>query len=129
MQKILFIDDDRNYSDLYKERFEYSGYEVKQLWRGEGAVDAIKQYEPDIILLDIMLPGIPGDKVLDQIRNDPQTKDTPVIVLTALLQDDEHIARIKAKANDYLVKIDLMPRDLVERVEEVIAQSKIQNRE
>lgn len=121
--KLLVIDDNRGCSDLYKMRFEYDKWEVKIAYSAEEALDLLsKDYLPDAILLDIMLPQMQGDELLRLIRENPKTKDIKVVVLTALNLNDEDQARICKDADACLLKINIMPKALVDRVETLVGE-------
>jgi DNA-binding response OmpR family regulator len=120
VKKVLIVDDNPSISNLYKDRFEFSDFEVRQAWAGETAVQMAEEFQPGVILLDLMLPRMSGEEVLDQLKTNPKTKDIPVIVWTALLQQDTERGRVQKKADDYVVKTEIIPRDLVKKVEEMI---------
>jgi two-component system alkaline phosphatase synthesis response regulator PhoP len=119
-KKILIIDDEPSASNLYKERFEFSEFEVKQAWAGEGSVKMAEEFQPSVILLDLMLPQMSGEEVLDQLRSNPKTKNIPVIVWTALFQQEAERAKVEQKADDYVIKTEIMPGELVKKVEELM---------
>lgn len=123
-KKLLIVDDNPSASNLYKERFEISEFEVKQAWAGETAVQMVEEFQPNVILLDLMLPKMSGEEVLDQLRSNPKTKDIPIIVWTALFQQEGERARIEKKADDYVIKTEIMPGELVKKVEELINRPK-----
>lgn len=123
-KKILIIDDEPSASNLYKERFEFSEFEVKQAWAGEGSVQMAEEFQPSVILLDLMLPQMSGEEVLDQLRSNPKTKNIPVIVWTALFQQEAERAKVEQKADEYVIKTEIMPGQLVKKVEELMGQKK-----
>lgn len=101
MERILIIDDDTNINNLLKEALEKAGYECSQAFSGTEARLLMKMEDYDLVLLDLMLPGIPGEKVLEEIRG---KGDTPVIVLTARDMLDDKIDLLKSGADDYITK-------------------------
>lgn len=123
VKKVLIVDDNPSISNLYKDRFEFSNFEVRQAWAGETAVQMAEEFQPGAILLDLMLPKMSGEEVLDQLKTNPKTKDIPVIVWTALLQQDADRDRTRKKADDYVVKTEIKPGELVKKVEEMIQKS------
>ena len=124
--KILIVDDNRGCSDLYKMRFEYDNWKVEVAFFAEDALKIIKKnnFKPDVILLDIMLPKMQGDEFLGIIKDDPETKDIKVVVLTALNFVADKEAFINEKADDFILKINIMPNELVDRVKELIESKK-----
>ena len=101
VERILIIDDDTNINNLLKEALEKAGYECSQAFSGTEARLLMKMEDYDLVLLDLMLPGIPGEKVLEEIRG---KGDTPVIVLTARDMLDDKIDLLKSGADDYITK-------------------------
>jgi CheY-like chemotaxis protein len=89
-KKILIIDDEKSYAEIVKFNLDYTEkYDVIVENDGLKGLEAVKRYKPDLILLDIMMPGISGDKLAAQIRNDEGTKNIPVIFLTSLITEAE----------------------------------------
>lgn len=122
--KLLIVDDSRGCCDLYKMRFEYDNWEVKVAFSAEKALEILKDgdYKPDVILLDIMLPRMQGDELLDILKEDSATKDIKVIVLTAINFIGDKQDELSNKADDYILKIDVKPNQLVKRVTTLVEQ-------
>jgi len=120
--KLLIIDDNRGCSDLYKMRFEFDKWEVKVAFSAEKALEMLKNesWKPDAILLDIMLPKMQGDELLDILKADPKTKDIKVVVFTALNLSDGRENKLSDKADDYVFKISILPYELVARVTKLV---------
>lgn len=125
-KKLLIVDDNWGCSDLYRMRFEFDGWEVKIAYSAEEALKILKdkKYFPDAILLDLMLPEMQGDELLKIIRKDQRVKDVVVVVLTALNLNPVDQGRISKDADDYILKIDLLPEQLVNRVTVLIENKK-----
>ena len=87
MKKILIVDDDRDLSDLTRSVLARGGYEVFISHDSSMGIDMAKKQKPDLILMDIMLPGMNGAEVVKLFKADPILKDIPVIFLTGLLSD------------------------------------------
>ena len=81
--KILVVDDDINLVSLWSELLEYEGYQVETVYSGNAAVNSAESNGCDLILLDIMLPDIDGITVCHKLRNNPQTKDMPIVLMSA----------------------------------------------
>ena len=121
--KLLIVDDNRGCADMYQMRFEHDGWEVKVVYSAEDGMELLHgDYRPDLILLDIMLPKMQGDEMLDIIRDDEKLKDIKVIILTALNLASGDETRLSEKADDYLLKINTKPRDLVVRANEIVGK-------
>lgn len=118
--KVLMADDDKMLIDMYKERLELAGYNVGVCRNGEEALAKIRDFQPDIVMLDIMMPKLNGYETLASIKSDPQTKDIPVIMLSALMRDFNREKAVEAGADDYLIKSEAMPVDVITKIEQVL---------
>lgn len=115
MKKILIIEDDFYVRDLYKKAFERKNYQVTEAENGEVALEKVRQEKFDFIILDLMLPKIPGIEVLKEIK---ASQPVPVYILTNV--GDEHILQqaMSAGADTYFIKVDYTPKQLVRAIEE-----------
>ena len=113
---ILLIDDDERLQNVIKDYLEPHGFEIVSLYSGEGVNGALAEACPDLVLLDVMLPGDDGFTVLGNIR---AQSDLPVIMLTAKGDDADRIAGLELGADDYLPK-PFNPRELLARIKAVI---------
>jgi len=120
--RVLMADDDKMLIDMYKERLELAGYIVTLSRNGEEALSKIREVKPDIVLLDIMMPKVNGYEALASIKSDPATKDIPVIMLSALMRDFNREKAVEAGADDYLIKSEAMPADVITKIEQVLAK-------
>ena len=111
-QTLLIIDDDARLIDLLTEYFQENGFRVSALMEGTHASKAVRESEPDLIILDIMLPGKDGLEVLKELRGE---FSTPVIMLTARGDDTDRIVGLELGADDYLPK-PFNPRELLARI-------------
>lgn len=110
--KILVIDDEKNIADLVVRYLEPEGYETRVAMDGISGLKAAKVFKPDIIVLDIMLPGMDGLELLAQLRRE---SDVYVIMLTAKTEETDKIVGLSVGADDYLTK-PFSPRELVARI-------------
>lgn len=115
-KKILLVEDDVTLATVYRTRLELEGYEVKEVYDGEQALSAAMEYQPDLIVLDVMMPKISGFDVLDILKNTPETAGIKVVMLTALSQDKDQQKAKDLGADDYLVKSQVVINDVVARV-------------
>jgi two-component system response regulator RpaA len=104
MTHILIIDDDPLIADLVAINLDMAGYEVNQAEDGIKGQALAVQLQPDLILLDLMLPKVDGFTVCQRLRRDPRTADIPIIMLTALSQTQDKVEGFNAGADDYLTK-------------------------
>jgi len=115
-KKILLVEDDEALAAVYRSRLELEDFEIYQVNNGEGALQAAKEFKPDLILLDAMMPKISGFDVLDILRNTPETAGVRVIMLTALSQPKDKERAEALGVDDYLVKSQVVIGDVVDRV-------------
>jgi len=114
--RVLLIDDDGKLRKLLREYLEENGFQVLTLADGSKALDKIRTESPDIVILDIMLPGKDGLEILREIRRDYAV---PVIMLTAKGEDTDRIVGLELGADDYLAK-PFNPRELLARMKAVL---------
>ena len=122
--KILLIEDDTFLLSMYTTKFELENFKVLAAEDGEKGLRMAAKENPDIILLDIMLPKIDGLEVLKRIKSDDKTKNIPVILLTNLSQKSEIEQALSLGANDYLIKAHFMPSEVIERIKKVLTSNK-----
>ncbi|MBR6402209.1 MAG: response regulator transcription factor [Eubacterium sp.] len=118
-QKVLIVDDDENIAELIALYLEKEQFDTETAADGEEALTLAKVYDPDLILLDIMLPGMDGYEVCQQIRKE---KDTPIIFLSAKGEIFDKVLGLKMGADDYIVK-PFDSNELVARVSAVLRRS------
>ena len=122
MAKILLVEDDVNLRDIYSARFAAEAYQVITASDGEEALATAVRERPDLIVLDVMMPKISGFDVLDILRSTPETKDTKVIMMTALSQDTDRARGETLGVNKYLIKSQVTLEDVVNSVKEELAK-------
>lgn len=114
-QRVLVVDDDHEVVRLMRAYLERAGYEVLVAYEGETAVYTLRHEKPDLILLDLMLPGRDGMEITRLVRSDPQLAHIPIIMLTARVDDTDKIVGLEMGADDYVTK-PYNPREVVARV-------------
>lgn len=119
-KKILLIEDDPAVGRMYRRLFKFNGYEAVWVWNGPDGLEAAKKDNPDLILLDIMMPVMNGLEVLDKLKELKLTKEIPVIVLSNLAVPEEIEKALEKGAQQYLVKSDYEPAQVVALVDEVL---------
>lgn len=122
-ERILVVEDDEELNEVLEYNLRKSGYEVLQAWDGLEAIRMLDETRPDLVLLDVMLPGANGWEVCQHIRGSETLKDTPVVVFTARgSRDDFEIARRYNPAG-YFTKPYATP-DVLRHVEKVVAANR-----
>lgn len=114
--KILLVEDDEGLANVYKARLETEGFEVYHCDNGESALSDAMKYQPDLILLDVMMPKISGFDVLDILRNTPETSGMKIVMLTALSQENDKTRAEELGVDDFLVKSQVVIADVVDRI-------------
>ena len=120
MTKIAIIEDDQVINQMYRMKFEAAGFDVATASDGEAGVAIVKKFHPDLILLDLQMPNMNGVEALSLIRTLPSHKQTPVIVLTKLGEEEAPDGLRKLGVHSYIVKADFTPRQVVERVKHAL---------
>ena len=122
MAKVLLVEDDVALRDIYSARFMAEGYDVVTASDGEMALTQAVKEKPDLIILDVMMPKISGFDVLDILRATPETKDTKVIMMTALSQNADIDKGKSLGADEYLVKSQVTLTDVIDKAKAVLAR-------
>jgi DNA-binding response OmpR family regulator len=117
---VLVVDDEKKLRTLLREYLEREGYAVLEAADGHMALDLARAARPDLVVLDLGLPGLPGDEVARLLRKDG---DLPIVMLTAKASENDRVAGLRLGADDYVVK-PFSPRELVARVEAVLRRSR-----
>mgnify|MGYP006291090135 CR=1 FL=1 len=115
-KKILIVEDDKFLRELISQKLVKEGFDIAEAVDGEQAVKKVKDVDPDLILLDLILPGIDGFEVLTKIKEDPVLAEVPVIVLSNLGQKDDIEKGLNLGATDYLIKAHFTPSEIIEKV-------------
>jgi DNA-binding response OmpR family regulator len=122
---ILIVEDDRDIADLIAHYLQKAGYAVRTVASGTAALGEIRTTTPDLVLLDLMLPGVDGLAVCRALRHDTGTSTLPIIMLTARGEEAERIAGLESGADDYVTK-PFSPGELVARVAALLRRSRAQ---
>lgn len=117
--KILLVDDEKNILTVLKAYLQQEGYQVTTASNGLMAIEQFKENKYDLVLLDLMLPGLSGEQVCQEIR---KISATPIIMLTAKIEEEERISGLQMGADDYITK-PFSPREVVARVRAVLRRS------
>jgi two-component system, OmpR family, phosphate regulon response regulator PhoB len=118
---VLVVDDDPDVCDLVTYKLEQSGFDVRRASDGDAALREVAKKVPDLVLLDVMMPGVSGLEVLERWRLDETTAAMPVIMLTAKAQENDVERGFELGADDYVIK-PFSPRELVRRVTAVLSR-------
>jgi len=120
MKKILIIEDDPFLSEMYLAQFVKSGFKAEIAIDGKVGLAKVKDFKPDLVLLDIVLPKMDGFEILKAIKSDKSLKGIPVVLLTNLGQKNEVEKGVSLGADEYIIKAHFTPTAVVARVKEVL---------
>ncbi len=120
--RVLVVEDDSFLAGMYLTKFGLEGFNVELASDGKDGVRKSKEWKPDIILLDVVLPVMDGFSVLEAVRNDPDTKGIPVILLTNLGQKGDVERGMNLGATDYMIKAHFMPSEVIDKVKQLLKQ-------
>ncbi|MFA5891325.1 MAG: response regulator [Actinomycetota bacterium] len=120
LARVLVVDDDRVIQQLLEVNLELEGYDVAKAGDGEEALEAVRVFRPDLILLDVMMPKIDGREVCRRLKADPETARIPIIFLSARAQEFDVASGIELGASAYVTK-PFDPVDLLDTVERLLA--------
>lgn len=122
MKRILIVDDQVEVRELVEVTLRSDGYQVFQAKSGEEAIEIARSVKPDLIIMDIMMPGgMDGLEATRALKNDPETKGSIIIMLTAKGQEADKEIGLQVGADDYFAK-PFSPLELIEKVEEVLGR-------
>jgi DNA-binding response OmpR family regulator len=122
MTKIAIIEDDPVISQMYRMKFESDGFSIQLANNGSRGVAMVKDFKPDMILLDLEMPEMNGDEALKQIRSHDWGKTVPVIILTNLGEEEAPKSLKSLGVTSYIVKANLTPSEVVSRVKEALSK-------
>ncbi|MET3432667.1 two-component system response regulator BaeR [Herbaspirillum seropedicae] len=117
---ILIVEDEPKLAELLQKYLALAGYSARHVARGDAALDAVRAQRPDLILLDIMLPGMDGWEICRQLRT---FSDVPVLMLTARAEEEDRLRGLELGADDYIGKTPFSPREIVARVKSMLRRN------
>lgn len=121
--RVLIIEDERFLCDLLRKKLENSGLEVRGAFDGETGLKNIEADKPDLILLDLLLPGMDGFEVLRRLKKDERFQNIPVLIISNLSEPNDVAKAQKEGAEEYLIKADYSPQMIADKVWEYLNKS------
>ena len=118
--KIAIIEDDAMIGQMYRTKFEMEGFQVEIAGDGKSGIELVKDYAPDVVLLDVRMPVMNGDDALREIRKHEWGKKVPVLVLTNTGKEEFSGAFKALDIVDFVVKADCTPKDVVAKVKKIL---------
>lgn len=123
-KKIMVVDDEADIRELIKFNLEKEGFDVVPVSDGETALEEARLKQPDLIILDVMLPGIDGIEVCFKLKSDSAYKSIPIVMLSAKTDESDQLVGLKIGADDYLVK-PFSPKVLVAKISAILRRSDV----
>jgi two-component system phosphate regulon response regulator PhoB len=118
-ERILLVEDEPDITEVLQYNLEKEGFQVELAGRGDTGLDAVRRESPDLVLLDLMLPGLDGLEMTRLLKRDPATAHLPIVMLTARSEEVDRIVGLELGADDYISK-PFSPREVVLRVKAVL---------
>jgi phosphate regulon transcriptional regulator PhoB len=122
LAKVLIIDDEKDIVSLLRYHLEKSGFHCLEGMDGAVALRLVREHHPDLLILDLMLPGMDGLEICRQLRQDAATARLPILMLTAKAEEVDRVVGLEVGADDYVVK-PFSPRELVARVRAILRRA------
>ena len=119
LKNVLLVEDEAMIRDLYRTILVRAGYKVAVAGNSREAFDALQKFKADVVLLDIMLPGMSGIDILHELRNNPahNCQRNIILLLTNLAQQDFNDDALNKDADGYIIKADILPQDLIKIIQ------------
>lgn len=115
-KKILLVEDDKFLRDLFSKKLKSEDYEVVESFDGESGLIKAKEINPNLILLDLILPGIDGFNVLKKLKEEATLNQIPVIILSNLSQEEDIKKALALGAADFIIKANFTPSEIIEKI-------------
>src|SRR5713226_4656087 len=122
MKRVLIIEDDRDIVELVRYNLANEGFQVSAARDGSTGLSQVKKSPPDVLLLDLMLPKLPGLEICKEIRRDPSLNRLPILMLTARGDEADRVVGLEIGADDYVTK-PFSPRELAARVKALLRRA------
>ena len=120
--RVLLIEDEKEVAELYKLKLTLDGYEVGTATSGQEGLNKAFKEQPELIFLDIKMPGMDGFEVLKKLRGSTKTKETPVVILSNFDEQDLIEKGLSLGANEYLIKSQFTPEDISGKVKDWVGE-------
>lgn len=127
MAKILFVEDDPLIVKIYTTRLTADGHQVLSADNGEEGLKIAEQENPNLIVLDVMMPKMDGFAVLTRLRENPQFTNTPILLYSNLAQEDETVRAKDLGATEFIVKANLSPTEMIEKIKQYLQKQRTEN--
>ncbi len=124
--KLLLVDDEQSIIEIFSQVLMKGGYQVITAMSGKDALDKVKVEQPNIILLDQILPDMSGNDILKVLKSQELTKNIPVAILSNYSDDRYMQEAIQAGATDYILKYQIEPNDILQKIQQMVQETQTQ---
>jgi len=124
MARVLIVEDEADIAELLRFSLELEGHEAVLAPTGAAALEQIARRPPDVVLLDLMLPDVPGTRICRRLKEDPRTKDIPVVIVSSLAREQERVKALEIGADDFVTK-PFSIRELMLRLAAVLRRARL----
>ncbi len=125
MDKILLVEDDQALIDIYTITFTHANFTIEVAQDGQECLQRVKTINPDLILMDVMMPKMNGLQTLERLKTDEETKNITVIMLSNIAESDQEARAINLGAAQYLIKSHFLPMEIVSIVKDTLLKNRI----
>ena len=122
-KKILFVEDDEGFFNLFSAALSMKGYQIVHVADGSEAVEKVKSEKPDLVLLDIILPGMSGLDILKELKETEETKNVKIVMLTNFGTDENVTRAMELGSDDYLMKYNVVPSELPNKIASLLGET------
>lgn len=123
-QTIVIIEDDVFLAKMYEKKLQLEGFEVRVAFNAEEGFKLCLEFKPELLILDLLLPGISGWELLETLKENKKTETIPVLILTNLSKEEQVKRGLSLGAVDYLVKVNWLPSEVIAKVKEILWKHK-----
>lgn len=122
MSRILLVEDDPVLQEMYKDKFTGEGFEIQATSYGKKGIEMLKEFRPDVLLLDLILPDVTGFSVLDEINKDPEVNTIPILVMTNIYADGEDLVKNHG-VKSFVLKTNTTPDQIMAKAKSIIERN------
>ncbi|MEP7290403.1 MAG: response regulator [Chloroflexota bacterium] len=119
-RRLVCIEDDPEVTELMRLIVARHGFELLEARNGLRGIEMVKETQPDLVLLDLMMPGLDGWEVFDQLKSNPETKNVPIIIVTARAHFDDRVAEMRAANDGNLLTKPFTPAQLIQAINRIL---------
>jgi len=117
---LLVVEDEEAIAQMYSDRFKMAGFDVDVAHEGEEAINKMATEHPNVVLMDILMPGLSGTEAVERAKANPATRNIPIVMLTNYAESVDLQNALKLGATDYIIKSESSPEQVVEKIQRIL---------